>query len=37
MEFKSDQGKNASPWMDRLLVVAVIATMLLSLAGYMHA
>jgi hypothetical protein len=37
MDAQSNQFEKASPWMDRVLFAVVVATMLLSLLGYMHA
>jgi hypothetical protein len=37
MESQPNQARSASSWMDRVLPAVVIAAMLLSLVGYMHA
>jgi hypothetical protein len=37
MQFKSEHESKSSPWNDRILMAAVIVTMVLSLLGYMHA
>jgi hypothetical protein len=36
-QFKSEPEATSSPWNDRILMAAVIVTMVLSLLGYMHA
>ena len=33
----SQSDSNSSSWNERLLIVAVVVTMVLSLLGYMHA
>jgi hypothetical protein len=38
MQFQvKPEPESSSPWNDRVLMAAVIVTMLLSLLGYMHA
>ena len=37
MDAQSNKFEEASPWVDRVLLAVVVATMLLSLLGYMHA
>ncbi|PYY11283.1 MAG: hypothetical protein DMG61_19550 [Acidobacteria bacterium] len=34
---KPEPESTTSPWNDRVLIAAVVVTMLLSLLGYMHA
>lgn len=36
-QVKPEPESTFSPWNDRILIAAVVVTMLLSLLGYMHA
>ncbi len=36
-QVKPEPDPTSSPWNDRVLIAAVVVTMLLSLLGYMHA
>jgi hypothetical protein len=37
MQFQPKPDSASSPWNDRILMAAIIVTMVLSLLGYMHA